>query len=504
MSPEPLKADDVRTALLEKNFLPKTSKWGDELPPCFTSEGFERASGSFDAEQRKTFSTAQLNMSRFDQVSRKLEVPHPVAYSRLVSTLHHYWDDISGITVNPQSRLRPQEHPDGRVSAMMTSEKRLVPPVGSRYLVRADITNFYGSIYTHAIPWALVGVPEAKRNRRGGQAHNDIDTAFRNAKRGETVGAAVGPGTSLIAGEILLASVDKDLAKTFVYERYLDDYVCYTESQDVAEEFLRQLSAGLGALQLQLNPRKTGVEALPVPKSPAWVRRLMSVMDAKISTLIDTAIDVLKEAPNASSLRFVLHAIEALAVDEEPDSDDIASLLLLANLYPTVVPSVCLILDHIDDIEPYRDALLQVLHRRVLERHSDGVCWILYLLWSKDMDIEESGKRAIFEMADAFPLALLLAKDAETDVLGTVAHWIVTETLDDWLEVQDLRDELWPVLYELYTRYPVVRLRELPGFTAMAAAGIEFIVSPDALSVDETNTRASRAGMELGEDLYQP
>lgn len=37
--------------------------------------------------------------------------------------------------------------------------------IGKRFVVKADISTFFPSIYTHSIPWALVGKAVAKQNR---------------------------------------------------------------------------------------------------------------------------------------------------------------------------------------------------------------------------------------------------------------------------------------------------------------------------------------------------
>lgn len=38
--------------------------------------------------------------------------------------------------------------------------------IGKRYVVKADISTCFPSIYTHSIPWALAGKATAKKNSR--------------------------------------------------------------------------------------------------------------------------------------------------------------------------------------------------------------------------------------------------------------------------------------------------------------------------------------------------
>ena len=55
--------------------------------------------------------------------------------------------------------------------------------IGKRYQVKADISNFFPSIYTHSIPWALIGKKLSKENKDGEKFwFNEIDLYIRNQK----------------------------------------------------------------------------------------------------------------------------------------------------------------------------------------------------------------------------------------------------------------------------------------------------------------------------------
>ena len=56
--------------------------------------------------------------------------------------------------------------------------------IGKKYKVKADISTCFPSIYTHAIPWALVGKNNAKENRNSKKEYyNMIDSSCTVAKR---------------------------------------------------------------------------------------------------------------------------------------------------------------------------------------------------------------------------------------------------------------------------------------------------------------------------------
>ena len=70
---------------------------------------------------------------------------------------------------------------------------------GRRCVVRTDVTQFYSSLYTHSIPWALEGKPAAKQNIGKNTGPNRLDKALQGMMDGQTMGVPIGPDTSFLA-----------------------------------------------------------------------------------------------------------------------------------------------------------------------------------------------------------------------------------------------------------------------------------------------------------------
>ncbi|WP_240335307.1 RNA-directed DNA polymerase [Paraliobacillus sediminis] len=106
--------------------------------------------------------------------------------------------------------------------------------IGKKYLVNADISTCFPSIYTHSISWALVGKNVAKSNRGNKNVwYNELDFSVRNTSNGETQGILIGPHSSNILSEILLTSIDFELSnKGWKYIRNIDDYTCYVTNYE--------------------------------------------------------------------------------------------------------------------------------------------------------------------------------------------------------------------------------------------------------------------------------
>lgn len=76
------------------------------------------------------------------------------------------------------------------------------------YFVETDITNFYPSIYTHSLAWALHGKQTSRDDDAFDLFGNKIDKLFQNANDGCTNGLAIGPVVSDLFSEVLLAAID--------------------------------------------------------------------------------------------------------------------------------------------------------------------------------------------------------------------------------------------------------------------------------------------------------
>ncbi|WP_347273891.1 RNA-directed DNA polymerase [Candidatus Kuenenia sp.] len=84
---------------------------------------------------------------------------------------------------------------------------------GSRGLIiRADITNFYNSVYTHSIGWAIHGREEAFKDNECLLTGNKIDRLIQYANDGRTNGIPVGSALSDLIAEIILSSIDRKVS----------------------------------------------------------------------------------------------------------------------------------------------------------------------------------------------------------------------------------------------------------------------------------------------------
>lgn len=137
-----------------------------------------------------------------------------------------------------------------------------------KYLFTTDISNFYPSIYTHSVPWAI-HTKEVAKTIRGVNANlgNRIDHALRQMSWGQTNGIPQGSALMDFIAEIILGYADEMLGVKLDDEgivdyhiiRYRDDYRVFTNSKEDAEAIARHLTVILQELGLQLNASKTSL-----------------------------------------------------------------------------------------------------------------------------------------------------------------------------------------------------------------------------------------------------
>ena len=150
------------------------------------------------------------------------------------------------------------------------AEQDLVAESGDyNFLLKSDISSFYSSIYTHSISWAIHGKKksqEKKNHNNWRLIGNRLDKLARNCNGAQTNGLPIGPITSDILSELVLAAVDEDIEKKlkrlrvdFRASRYKDDYRFLLKTSEDAQKARRVLAEVLHDYGLTLNEKKTKV-----------------------------------------------------------------------------------------------------------------------------------------------------------------------------------------------------------------------------------------------------
>ncbi len=283
IAPSRLNENEVYEKLLDYGMFP------EKLASIFTSEKFGKwaRKHGITLYQKKAFSNVTFHLTRNNNAPRILNIPHPIPYFRLCKQIKENWDKIAqriGEVDDYTNRSMIIPKPNNlskRLVSMLSYDRNkdekfliLEKSFKAKYFVHADIANCYPSIYSHSIPWALVGKQEAKDKMLDKTKwYNKLDVAIRGVQRNETVGLPIGPDTSSIISELVLSRVDLALSR-YKYFRFIDDFKCYCNSKEEADNFIKNLSKELEEYHLRLNQKKTEIIELPKTIEEDWVRDL--------------------------------------------------------------------------------------------------------------------------------------------------------------------------------------------------------------------------------------
>lgn len=172
----------------------------------------------------------------------------------------------------PIFKLKRNETLSGKsiLNWLQMAERDLIKDCSDyNYLITTDIKDFYPSIYTHSIGWAIntKNTLKISKNRKEySYLGNRIDKLFQNCHDTQTNGIPVSSLVSDIIAELILADVDnkisneiskKEIKDVFI-SRYRDDYRIMSKDEVSGKITLQLLSRILQTeYNLYLNTDKT-------------------------------------------------------------------------------------------------------------------------------------------------------------------------------------------------------------------------------------------------------
>ena len=515
--------DFLLKALLCHNYLPTARRAKEELPPCFSTESFtpdvarELVNISYRKGDFSGYDQVEYKLTRFNSVSRLLSVPHPLPYANLCLALHDNWEHFEYIVNSSCSQIKPQTYTDGRVIIMNgygdsveKANKQLDAAFGMRYRVTTDIANCFPSIYSHAVPWALIGFVDAKAKKPPKYASewfNQIDKHLRSCKRDETQGVAIGPATSSIIAEAILGRIDEALLKqNFRFVRYIDDYCCHCETEEHAQAFVRAVECEAAKFKLQLNIKKTEFTKLPQPVTDSWVVELGRQVpkDSEWSAFdvfryLDFAIVLAERHPEGSVLKFAAKVVANAKLGFMDDIGALNYLLALAFHRPELLPVLTRLIeagyinfgDCMLDMYGSSAKLNSIAQESARLQRSDGMCWSLFHLGRLGAQVSDETAKAIVASRDAMAmLALWWAGDAHR---GLVVDFC------DSLDKADLyeQDRYWMLLYQLYTSGDIANPYDDKVFETFKQLDVDFLIPRDKFLPKDPTPEAGEGIQEV-------
>ncbi|MEF3305332.1 RNA-directed DNA polymerase [Paenibacillus sp. GYB003] len=418
------------------------------------------------------------SIPKVKHVRRTLAIPNPIHQINLSEIVNKNWLEIEKyISQSPISKSKPvieifefdTERAFSReinLSDIPIEQAKL--SVDARYLLRADISRFYPTIYTHIIPWALHTKKIAKENvkKRIKLYGDNLDDAVRSTQANQTIGIPIGPDTSFLISEIVGTAIDLDLERRLkgkkiklVGFRFVDDIFLYFKNISDANYALSALHLTMKDFELELNPEKTKIIELPVILEPKWVLELRQLKyhigkneelyNDDLITYFSKAFELSKLYPDESVLKYSLTEIVDSRVDEKNWALYESLLLNAVIAEPSVLPTVTEIFLAYNN-EKYKlnkkkiaSTLFELISFHSQYNHVHEITWALWLCKTLKIKLTTQVTKIISSIDDS--LVALISLDLYNNNLITRLN---TDLWRERLNKENLYTEHWLLAYE--------------------------------------------------------
>lgn len=362
---------------------------------------------------------------------RKYELINPLLYASLVNTITEQtgWDLIrqrfNALSVNTSIKCMSvpvlSDHKITQKASQVSEWVNEVEKESIRlaldfeHVYQTDVTDCYGSIYTHSIAWAIHGKKTSKAKRKYKDLlGNRIDHHLQAMSHGQTNGIPQGSVLLDFIAEMLLAYADRELSDkisqidTDEYRvlRYRDDYRIFVREPSHGDMIMKALSEVMIQLGLRLHtlkttrsnevilssikPDKLSMMHMPAPKdlSPVSLyKELMLIY--KLGT----------DYPNCGTIKTRLTKLYKKAAENHFKQQEKELLSILVNIAfdsPNAFPIISAFISKIISYQSAddKDKMLRQVFRKVSLLPNSGLLevWLQRIAKPNSIDIEFTDK----------------------------------------------------------------------------------------------------------------
>lgn len=415
--------------------------FSEYLPPCFNIDAdFDIINEKSLSQQRDHVNPYIYNMSRFTDKSKRRHIHLPefssyIAVSQFIKSEDFLCEliDYSSKSKHSFSKLTQQDGSITRHDRIYSkrsayakvdefSNSTFIPNVvkkinrakGAVGILYLDISNYYGSIYTHLFPAILLGYEQAieqyniysanKQDSRVTETYKkylQLDKTIRAMNGGRTNGLLVGILSSQFIAETLLTRIDEEIeSKGINFVRYADDYEIFIYEDSEIEYATGEIEKILSKYHLSINHEKTKYVEFPYYVVENLENLYLDFAQKSLNQneLMDifNRFFLLEKNGVKGAIRFFIKSI-----DGSTNIQDYC--LFFSYIINTLVndnrslTKVCeLIIKDKTRLKPQKEhfEIIQRLLLRCVKENKDlEVVWLLYIL--KELDVQKIDKTII-------------------------------------------------------------------------------------------------------------
>ena len=420
--------------------------------------------------QPVNFSTPKQGISR-----RLINIPNPVHQIMLSELIERHWLEIrklfktSLLSASTPTFSKKDKRAVVQISKFNSfKEKCIELSFNKTYELKADISRYFPSIYTHSIPWAIHTKKLAKlqSNRRSRSLFgNLLDESLRFGQSGQTIGIPVGTDTSRIVAELVGCAIDNELLEGLQNEkievvgcRFIDDYQLYFDSQSDAEKSLKILQKILNGYSLDLNEEKTKITSAPYSIENDWTYQLnscpirtndQSLQKHDLINYVNLLISLSLKNRKDAVIKYGIKKLIKLVIFPENWNLYESLIFKLGLAEPAVLPYILVFL--LQNQSSFSKTKLKLFISSIINQctykgHNFEIAWVLWIAKSFGLKISYLEAQEIIDSKDVISILILL--DLHSNDLITNKRRLSINDLKLDFNSDGLMSELWLLVYE--------------------------------------------------------
>ena len=301
----------------------------EELPECFTSKGladnYSILKGQADSISVPS-SPFLFSIYKGKNSRRRMAIPNPLNYMRIVNCICDNREQLKGLfKLSSLSLTKPsddqsdtQKRAYNRISNTPTETRLANEKLFSNnsVCIKMDISNFFDSIYTHSVSWAIHTKEVAKAGKTDKSLlGNKIDNALQNLNDKQTHGLLVGNAVSRLVAEIILCNIDREIVKNFPNVnacRFVDDYSFYITDKESPTAIISFVRNQLLEYDLVLNESKTQIVYAPFLLERSGIDEIKSIATEDAYTYYNRMMILYDKYKDLSLLKYGFSIINLL------------------------------------------------------------------------------------------------------------------------------------------------------------------------------------------------
>lgn len=478
-------------SLLQRGYFPK------ELPYNFNTYSFALHTKSMLAKLVEGFfrgvNKASLptiySIPRGESSRRDLAILNPWNYLKIVKCLVDYEDEINRNFPHSEYSLSIPTNSETLSNRSITpyspnllfyKQEMVKRSIGKKVMLKLDVNNFYPSVYTHTIEWALVGKDKAKKvwssklksgvDRDVYNIGKKIDEVLRYSQSEETHGIPVGPDVSFLIGELILCRIDEEIHAQYPNIkgcRYYDDYTFFVSNEHEAESLLKSVHTIMRRYGIDINERKVEIKAVPCQLFNSSIdgllqyRGLASISSSVLLGYFDAVWSMAEKNPKRKSsiFKYALKTLLSKCFETVWNSENkelLHSLLLkTVSIEPTIVPIVHQLFQQkkhaFSDNTMLEECIVGILAENISLHHHIEISWALWLAYVYGIDLDKSIILQILDLNNAVCSLQVIAYVNDDKHKNCLVDFDVQKKLKDIeksFDEETLYGAQWLLLYE--------------------------------------------------------